>query len=165
MEEIKKYIQVLTDNGLTYTINNCIYFDTTEYTKRGFTLDPFKRIVKDTDYTECDYSYEKKNKMDFALWKPAKDGEPVSFELNGIKGRCGWHTECVAMSSSIIGESMYIHSGGCDLMFPHHSNEIVQHIGWKNQEYDPVKLFLHTGHLNIDGLKMSKSLKNFISVR
>ena len=102
---------------------------------------------------------EKKNKGDFALWKTSKKDEPF-WDSPWGKGRPGWHIECSVMSSSIFGNKLDIHSGGCDLKFPHHDNEIAQ-----TEAHDDSKqwinYFLHTGHLKIEGLKMSKSLKNF----
>lgn len=80
--------------------------------------------------------------------------------LLGGEGRPGWHIECSAMCAAIFGDNLDIHSGGCDLKFPHHDNEIAQTEGYYNIN-QWINYFLHTGHLNIDGLKMSKSLKNF----
>ena len=104
----------------------------------------------------------KRAASDFALWKSSKPGEPAWPSPWG-PGRPGWHIECSVMGSAVLGETMDIHSGGVDLMFPHHDNEIAQseaHHGCRQW----VNYFLHTGHLHIEGLKMSKSLKNFISI-
>ena len=131
---------------------------------------------------------EKRQQSDFALWKASKDGEP-SWDSPWGAGRPGWHIECSAMASDLLGDNVDINAGGCalpprafalragpphhlaparrgrsDLKFPHHENQMAQceaHFdccGW-------VKTFLHSGHLTIQGLKMSKSLKNFITVR
>lgn len=106
---------------------------------------------------------DKKNIGDFALWKKKlKDYEPAWNSPWG-EGRPGWHIECSVMSTEIFGDSLDIHSGGTDLKFPHHDNEIAQTEGYyDNQQW--INYFLHTGHLNIEGLKMSKSLKNFIKI-
>ncbi|CAO1626553.1 unnamed protein product [Sympodiomycopsis kandeliae] len=104
----------------------------------------------------------KKSSADFALWKSSKPGEPSWQSIWG-PGRPGWHIECSVMASEVLGTRIDVHSGGVDLMFPHHDNELAQseaHHGcapW-------INYFLHTGHLHIEGLKMSKSLKNFISI-
>ncbi|KAF8494273.1 tRNA synthetases class I (C) catalytic domain-containing protein [Gautieria morchelliformis] len=97
---------------------------------------------------------------DFALWKASKAGEPSWPSVWG-PGRPGWHIECSVMASEVLGENMDIHSGGSDLAFPHHDNEIAQSEAIGAQW---VNYFLHTGHLHIEGLKMSKSLKNFITI-
>ncbi|KAJ1337080.1 hypothetical protein BSLG_006840 [Batrachochytrium salamandrivorans] len=105
----------------------------------------------------------KRNSSDFALWKCSKPGEP-SWESPWGKGRPGWHIECSAMAGNVLGEKIDIHSGGIDLTFPHHDNELAQsesHYGCTQW----VNYFVHTGHLHIEGQKMSKSLKNFISIK
>jgi cysteinyl-tRNA synthetase len=104
----------------------------------------------------------KKSPSDFALWKASKPGEPV-WDSPWSQGRPGWHIECSVMASAVIGENMDIHSGGVDLAFPHHDNEIAQSEAY----YDCgqwVNYFLHAGHLHVEGQKMSKSLKNFITI-
>ncbi|GMG56564.1 unnamed protein product [Ambrosiozyma monospora] len=104
----------------------------------------------------------KLNPSDFALWKSSKPGEPF-WDSPWGKGRPGWHIECSVMASDFVGEGMDIHSGGIDLAFPHHDNELAQseaHFDCKQW----VNYFLHTGHLHIEGQKMSKSLKNFITI-
>ncbi|EPQ30353.1 uncharacterized protein PFL1_01879 [Pseudozyma flocculosa PF-1] len=104
----------------------------------------------------------KRAASDFALWKSSKPGEPAWPSPWG-PGRPGWHIECSVMASEVLGTTMDVHSGGVDLMFPHHDNEIAQ----SEAHHDCrqwVNYFLHTGHLHIEGLKMSKSLKNFISI-
>ncbi|OAD62351.1 Cysteine--tRNA ligase, cytoplasmic [Eufriesea mexicana] len=106
---------------------------------------------------------EKRSANDFALWKCSKEGEP-RWESPWGKGRPGWHIECSVMASIICGESLDIHSGGVDLKFPHHDNEIAQAEAYFNHS-NWVKYFLHSGHLTIAGCKMSKSLKNFITVQ
>jgi len=105
---------------------------------------------------------QKRNPMDFALWKAAKPGEP-SWESPWGAGRPGWHIECSAMSSSLLGESFDIHGGGRDLIFPHHENEIAQSEGASGKPF--VKYWLHNGFVNVDQEKMSKSLGNFFTIR
>lgn len=104
----------------------------------------------------------KKDPLDFALWKPAKPGEP-SWESPWGPGRPGWHIECSAMAKSILGEQIDIHGGGMDLIFPHHENEIAQSEGCSGKHY--VKYWLHNNMINFSGAKMSKSLGNIKSGR
>lgn len=106
---------------------------------------------------------EKKSPNDFALWKCSKSGEPW-WESPWGKGRPGWHIECSVMASAICGESLDIHTGGVDLKFPHHDNELAQAEAYFNNDHW-VRYFLHSGHLTITGCKMSKSLKNFITIQ
>ena len=105
---------------------------------------------------------QKRNPMDFALWKAAKPGEP-SWESPWGPGRPGWHIECSAMSSALLGETFDIHGGGRDLIFPHHENEIAQSEGISGKQF--VKYWLHNGFVNINQEKMSKSLGNFFTIR
>ena len=105
---------------------------------------------------------QKRNPMDFALWKAAKPGEP-SWESPWGPGRPGWHIECSAMSSALLGETFDIHGGGRDLIFPHHENEIAQSEGISGKPF--VKYWLHNGFVNINQEKMSKSLGNFFTIR
>jgi cysteinyl-tRNA synthetase len=104
----------------------------------------------------------KRNPMDFALWKSAKPGEP-SWESPWGAGRPGWHIECSAMSSALLGTSFDIHGGGRDLIFPHHENEIAQSEAASGKPF--VKYWLHNGFVNVDQEKMSKSLGNFFTIR
>ena len=100
--------------------------------------------------------------MDFALWKAQKPGEPA-WESPWGMGRPGWHIECSAMSMTYLGETFDIHTGGKDLLFPHHENEIAQSVGATGKPY--VRYWMHNGFINIDNEKMSKSLNNFFTVR
>ena len=104
----------------------------------------------------------KRNPMDFALWKTAKPGEP-SWQSPWGAGRPGWHIECSAMSSALLGETFDIHGGGRDLIFPHHENEIAQSEGSSGKPF--VKYWLHNGFGNVNQEKMSKSLGNFFTIR
>lgn len=106
---------------------------------------------------------EKKSSTDFALWKSSKAGEPW-WDSPWGKGRPGWHIECSVMASAICGESLDIHTGGVDLKFPHHDNELAQAEAYFDNSHW-VRYFLHSGHLTISGCKMSKSLKNFITIQ
>lgn len=108
-------------------------------------------------------SSEKRSQSDFVLWKSSKEGEPQWASPWGA-GRPGWHIECSAMCSDILGGAVDINCGGVDLAFPHHENQLAQSEAyWETPQW--VNFFLHTGHLHIEGRKMSKSLKNFITIQ
>ncbi|XP_062563405.1 cysteine--tRNA ligase, cytoplasmic [Armigeres subalbatus] len=172
--QIVGYIQRIIDNGLAYEANGSVYFDVAGFDKRDKHY--YAKLVpeaygdaKSLQEGEGDLSTtedrlsEKRSPNDFALWKSSKAGEPW-WESPWGKGRPGWHIECSAMASDICGDYLDIHTGGVDLKFPHHDNELAQseaHDG--SSEW--VKYFLHTGHLTIAGCKMSKSLKNFVTIQ
>lgn len=107
----------------------------------------------------------KEDPLDFVLWKGAKDNEPEDAKWDSPfgRGRPGWHIECSAMSCALFGERFDIHGGGLDLIFPHHENEIAQSEGASGKPF--VNYWLHNGHLNVDNVKMSKSLGNFFTIR
>lgn len=163
IDKIKGYIEKIEDNGLSYISNGTVYIDSNKYIENGFSWDSFGRVAS-TDYTVCEFSSEKKNNSDFALWKASKQGE-LKFDSKWGAGRPGWHIECSAMSQNILGDTFDIHSGGIDLIHPHHNNEIIQSIAFNNNNTMPIKTFLHSGHLNINGEKMAKSLGNFITIK
>lgn len=165
MEEVINFIQKLVNRGYAYKSiqSNSIYFDTLKYYQDyqdGFEIPPNDF---DEDISDQKFINEKKDPRDFALWKEAKQKEPFWPSPWG-NGRPGWHIECSAMSNAVFGEELTIHSGGVDLKFPHHENERKQCIGHNGNEKWP-EIFVHIGHLHIGGLKMSKSLKNFITIK
>ncbi|XP_013185921.2 cysteine--tRNA ligase, cytoplasmic isoform X2 [Amyelois transitella] len=168
--QIITYIQKIIDNGLAYESNGSVYFSVAEFDSRD--KHHYARLVpeaygdtKSLQEGEGDLSDdtgEKRSPNDFALWKRSKAGEP-SWESPWGAGRPGWHIECSAMASDVCGSKLDIHTGGVDLKFPHHDNELAQ----SEAHYDEpgwVNYFLHTGHLTIAGCKMSKSLKNFVTI-
>ncbi|XP_035538198.1 cysteine--tRNA ligase, cytoplasmic isoform X1 [Morone saxatilis] len=172
--EIVEFVEKVVSNGYGYESNGSVYFDTSKFD--ACPHHSYAKLVpeavgdqKALQEGEGDLSIsadrlsEKKSPNDFALWKASKPGEP-SWDSPWGKGRPGWHIECSAMAGSILGESMDIHGGGFDLRFPHHDNELAQSEAFFENDYW-VRYFLHTGHLTIAGCKMSKSLKNFITIK
>ncbi|DBA81679.1 TPA: hypothetical protein ACH3X1_007426 [Trebouxia sp. C0004] len=172
MTEIVEYIQTIMSNKMAYESSGSVHFDTQAFRGAGHVygkLNPWavgSAALAADDPDTRQGNGEKRHPTDFALWKAAKPGEP-SWDSPWGQGRPGWHIECSAMASRIIGEQLDIHSGGEDLRFPHHDNELAQAEAHYHtcgcQQW--VNYFLHTGHLSIEGLKMSKSLKNFITIR
>lgn len=172
IDELIKFIQVIMKNGFAYESNGSVYFDTQAFSKKH-NNNPFNLNLVDSDYDfeeEQSFSHEKKDKRDVSLWKAQKHDYEPAWEnpFSHIKGRPSWSCECAVMSTSILGDKLDLHFGGIDLKFPHHQNEILQVIAYYDRpdsEYVWTKQFAHFGHLNIKGLKMSKSLKNFITIK
>ncbi len=136
-----------------------VYFDITKYPDYGVLV---KLDRSHSHHRINNDEYDKEHVADFALWKVKKPGEPSwEFEIDGrhLDGRPGWHIECSAMSTKYLGQPFDIHTGGTDLIFPHHENEIAQSRSADNKAL--AKTFIHAQHLVVDGRKMSKSLKNF----
>ncbi|CAI5503452.1 unnamed protein product [Closterium sp. Naga37s-1] len=168
IDAIVNYVDTIIKNGCAYAINGSVYFDTKAFKESGHMygkLCPWSvGSAELAAESESDFATsEKRNRSDFALWKASKAGEP-SWPSPWGDGRPGWHIECSAMASDIVGFPMDIHSGGIDLRFPHHDNELAQAEAFHGCG-QWVNYFLHAGHLHIEGLKMSKSLKNFITIR
>lgn len=165
------FVDKIIENGYAYSTNDgSVYFDTAKFENSSShdyaKLQPWNKgsleLINDGEGSLSNQQSTKKNLADFALWKSLKPGEP-SWESKWGKGRPGWHIECSVMASDITGETMDIHSGGIDLCFPHHDNELAQSEAYfDNKQW--VNYFMHNGHLHIQGQKMSKSLKNFITI-
>ncbi len=156
-------IQTLIDKGHAYVADGTVYFETRSFPEYG------KLSKKNIDELEAGHreiqvtgEAGKRDPLDFVLWKPKKEGEP-SWPSPWGDGRPGWHIECSVMSKKYLGEQIDIHAGGEDLIFPHHENEIAQSESANGKQFS--KYWMHNGFLNIDHVKMSKSLGNFFTVR
>lgn len=160
MGEIIKLVKALQDNGFAYEINGDVYFRTNKFDGYGkLSHMPLEDLEAGA---RIDVNDIKENPMDFALWKSAKAGEP-SWKSPWGEGRPGWHIECSAMVKKFLGETIDIHCGGQDLVFPHHENEIAQSECANGKNF--ANYWMHNGYINIDNKKMSKSLNNFFTTR
>ncbi len=162
-ENIDKIIEIvsgLIDNGHAYAVDGDVYFSPKTFNEYGkLSHQPLEELEAGARIMVGDI---KKDPMDFALWKAAKPGEPY-WESPWGKGRPGWHIECSAMVCRYLGESIDIHCGGQDLIFPHHENEIAQSECFTGKPF--ANYWMHNGYINVDNVKMSKSLGNFKTVR
>ncbi len=161
IEEMVKLIERLEQKGYAYRSDGSVYFRVEKFKDYGKLskidlsgIRPGARIDSD--------NYDKADVRDFVLWKAAKEGEPF-WDTSLGRGRPGWHIECSVMSMKYLGPSFDIHSGGSDLIFPHHENEIAQSEAATGQPF--VRYWLHAEHLIVNGEKMSKSLGNFFTLR
>jgi cysteinyl-tRNA synthetase len=165
IQGMQQLIGELHEQGFAYIADDGVYFNIDAYKKSGKKYGQLVEITDDNTSSERiqNDEYDKDSAHDFALWKTKKDGEPAwDFTLDGkdLTGRPGWHIECSVMSRMEIGQPFDIHTGGIDLAFPHHENEIAQSTAGRD---DPTyaKVFVHNEHVLVDGKKMSKSLGNF----
>jgi len=160
IDDIINLILKLIENGYAYQSGSDVYYRTEAFQGYGkLSRQPLEELQLGA---RVDINEIKENPVDFALWKSAKPGEPF-WESPWGQGRPGWHIECSAMVNRHLGETIDIHSGGQDLIFPHHENEIAQSEGANGKEF--VRYWLHNGFISIDKEKMSKSLGNFFTVR
>ena len=162
MDDIIRFVADLIEKGYAYESQGDVYFRVEKshnYAKLA------NKTLEDLELGASGRTDEetarKENPVDFALWKAAKPGE-VSWESPWGPGRPGWHIECSVMSTEILGDTIDIHGGGADLEFPHHTNEIAQSEAKTGQTF--ANYWMHNGFVNIDNVKMSKSLGNFITV-
>jgi cysteinyl-tRNA synthetase len=163
--------QELLNKGIAYIADDGVYFSITKYYQSGHTYGVLQKIATQQSQARISNDeYDKDSASDFALWKRAVPGEPFwdaifSEDLMEtiMPGRPGWHIECSAMSEKALGLPFDIHTGGIDLKFPHHENEIAQSIGAGAEDY--AHYFMHNNHILVDGKKMSKSLGNFYTLR
>lgn len=160
IENIIELVKTLVDKGYAYLSQGDVYFRTRSFNEYG------KLSHQPLDDLEAgariDVSEIKEDPMDFALWKSAKPGEPA-WESPWGMGRPGWHIECSAMARRYLGDTIDIHCGGQDLIFPHHENEIAQSECATGKPF--ARYWMHNGYINVDNRKMSKSLGNFFTVR
>ncbi|MCF0122006.1 MAG: cysteine--tRNA ligase [Lachnospiraceae bacterium] len=156
-------IQTLVNKGYAYNVNGTVYFRTRKFAEYGKlshkNLDDLRSGRRFLLVTGED---QKEDPLDFVLWKPKKEGEPF-WRAPWSDGRPGWHIECSEMSKRYLGEEIDIHAGGEDLIFPHHENELAQSECCNGKIL--ARYWLHNAFVNIDNRKMSKSLKNFLTVR
>lgn len=163
IEGMIEMIQTLIDKGYAYqAADGTVYYRTKKFADYG------KLSHKNLDELQAGHREIqvtgdlKEDPFDFVLWKPKKEGEPA-WESPWCEGRPGWHIECSVMSKKYLGETIDIHAGGEDLIFPHHENEIAQSEAASGKPF--AHYWMHNGFLNIDNQKMSKSLNNFFTVR
>ncbi len=158
--EMIEMIETLIEKDFAYEVDGSVYFATRRFEGYG------KLSGKNPDDLEAGariaVDSAKRNPMDFVLWKPKKEGEPAWTSPWG-EGRPGWHLECSVMAKKYLGETIDIHAGGTDLVFPHHENEIAQSEAANGKPF--AKYWMHNGFINVDNKKMSKSLGNFFTVR
>lgn len=161
IDEILSIIETLVEKGYAYAVENGdVYFSPKKFNEYGkLSHQPLEDLEAGA---RINIGELKKEPMDFALWKGAKPGEPA-WDSPWGKGRPGWHIECSAMVRRYLGETIDIHCGGQDLIFPHHENEIAQSECCNGVPFS--KYWMHNGYINVDNVKMSKSLGNFFTVR
>ncbi|WP_068455809.1 cysteine--tRNA ligase [Aedoeadaptatus pacaensis] len=160
IDPMLKFVSGLVEKGAAYPLNGDVYFDITKAKDYGKLSG--KNIDELQSGARIEVNSEKKNPGDFVLWKGKKEGEPFWPSPWG-DGRPGWHLECSVMAKTLLGDTIDIHSGGEDLQFPHHENEIAQSETLTGKTF--ANYWLHNGMITVDGTKMSKSLGNFFTVR
>ena len=160
IDEIIKIIKELEEKGFAYAVDGDVYYRALKFDGYGkLSHQPIDDLQSGARIAVGE---KKENPLDFALWKAAKEGEPY-WDSPWGKGRPGWHIECSAMNRKYLGNTIDIHCGGQDLVFPHHENEIAQSEAANGAPF--AKYWMHNGYINVDNVKMSKSLGNFKTVR
>lgn len=159
MDEIIDYIKLLMDKGYAYQSGDDVYFRVNKIEDYGKLS---KQVLEDLDAgNRIEVDSNKENPYDFVLWKKTTTG--ITWDSPFGKGRPGWHTECVVMINKLFGDNIDIHGGGVDLKFPHHENEMAQSVAACGTNL--ANYWMHNGHVLVDGVKMSKSLGNFMTAR
>ena len=158
--EMIAMVEALIEKGFAYEVDGDVYFSVGSFSEYGKLSG--KNIEELNSGARVEVDERKQSPLDFALWKKSKEGEPF-WECPWGKGRPGWHIECSAMSQKYLGTTFDIHGGGMDLIFPHHENEIAQAECATGVPF--ARYWIHNGFVNINQQKMSKSLKNFFSIR
>ena len=160
MQDIIDFVKALVDSGHAYEADGDVYFRTASFPEYGKLS---KNSMEDLQAgARIGVDERKESALDFAVWKAAKPGEPY-WDSPWGKGRPGWHIDCSAMSRKYLGDTLDIHCGGQDLIFPHHENEIAQSESVTGKPL--ANLWMHNGYINVDNKKMSKSLGNFFTAR
>ncbi|WP_130807995.1 cysteine--tRNA ligase [Senegalia massiliensis] len=160
IDEIIEFIEELEKKGFAYNVNGDVYFDISKWHNYGKLSN--KNIEELQSGARIGVNTEKRNPVDFALWKSKKEGEPFWKSPWG-EGRPGWHIECSVMARKYLGDTIDIHAGGHDLEFPHHENEIAQSESLTGKPF--ANYWLHNAMINVEDIKMSKSKLNFFTVR
>lgn len=161
IDAIIDVIKKLEENGYAYNVDGDVYFSTKKFKEYGKLS---KQPLEDLEAgARIDINEHKNDAMDFALWKKQKEDSEIAWESPWGMGRPGWHIECSAMVNKFLGETIDIHAGGQDLIFPHHENEIAQSECANGKPF--ANYWMHNGYINIDNRKMSKSLGNFFTAR
>lgn len=156
LDDIFNFISKLIEKDYAYVVDGDVYFRVSEIKDYGILSN--QSIEELISGSRVDIDEKKENSLDFALWRKTNEGE--TFTSPWGEGIPGWHTECVVMINKLFGDKIDIHAGGVDLKFPHHENEIAQSIALNNNYI--ANYWMHNGHININNVKMSKSLNNFI---
>ncbi len=156
LDDIFNFISKLIEKDYAYVVDGDVYFRVSKIKDYGILSN--QSIEELISGSRVDIDEKKENPLDFALWRKTNEGE--TFTSPWGEGIPGWHTECVVMINKLFGDKIDIHAGGVDLKFPHHENEIAQSIALNNNYI--ANYWMHNGHININNVKMSKSLNNFI---
>ncbi len=163
IDQIQAIISTLIEKGYAYAVGGDVYYRAKKFREYGkLSHQPLEDLAEGASNRVDGGADIKEDPMDFCLWKGAKEGEPF-WESPWGKGRPGWHIECSAMAGRYLGNTIDIHCGGLDLIFPHHENEIAQSEAAHGCDF--AHYWMHNGFINVDNHKMSKSLNNFFTVR
>lgn len=161
MTEIIDFVQGLIDKGYAYETEGDVYYNTKKFSGYGKLS---RQNIEELEVgARVETSEKKKDPLDFAVWKAQKRDSEIAWDSPWGKGRPGWHIECSTMSKKYLGETIDIHAGGQDLIFPHHENEIAQSEAENGKPF--ARYWMHNGYITIDNEKMSKSKGNFFMVR